>query len=147
MNGCTIHDAVGSLDVVFLVALAVVMFVIDARAGEEAPVRYSITVHTHSLALDLPARLLVPEPYRVRTLKAARAWLDMMAPTWRDPEVLRPTEGGFSGAVLDEDGSVALVREYGRDPDAETVEHDRAALREMKAAKRRTTTKPEGETP
>lgn len=93
--------------------------------------RYAVTVHAHSMIAARASRLLVPKPRHVPTLKAARSWLSMMRATWTD--ALLPSEDGFSGSVLDEDGSEALTIEYGRDPDAEPVEHDRASLREMKA--------------
>jgi hypothetical protein len=94
--------------------------------------RYSVSVYTHAaFGSAIAPRLLVPEPYRFATLKAARAWLSRMAATWIG--ALFDGEDGFSGCVLDEDGSEALTVEYGRDPDAEPIEHDRASLREMKA--------------
>jgi hypothetical protein len=94
-------------------------------------VRYSVSVATHTAFGSLTApRLLVPEPRRVATLRDARAWLSRMAATWIG--ALLPHEDGFTGSVLDEDGSAALAVEYGTDPDAEPLEHDRAALREMK---------------
>jgi hypothetical protein len=109
-------------------------------------VRYAVTVHAHSMVAERAPRLLVPAPRRVATLKDARAWLYMMRGTWLD--ALLPTEDGFSGSVLDEDGSEALTVEYGRDPDAEPIEHDRASLREMKAhrPKKKTTTTAGGTT-
>lgn len=94
----------------------------------------------------------MPEPRHVPTLRAARHWLSRSAGTWCG--ALLPTEDGFTGFVLDDDGSEALVLEYGRDPDLEPIEHDREGLRLMKVARRRTTTKTtkttkttEGETP
>lgn len=78
----------------------------------------------------------MPEPRHVPTLRAARHWLSRSAGTWCG--ALLPTEDGFTGFVLDDDGSEALVLEYGRDPDLEPIEHDRSQLREMKAFRRET---------
>jgi hypothetical protein len=93
-------------------------------------VRYSVSVSTH-IAFGSPnaPRLLVPEPRRVATLRDARAWLSRTAATWI--AALHPHEDGFTGSVLDEDGSPALAVEYGTDPDADPIEHDRDELREM----------------
>lgn len=96
--------------------------------------RYSITTVARSLIPSIGGRPLVREPYRVATLTAARAWVSMMAPTWRNPETLLASEAGFTAFVLDADGAPALTLEYPRDPDAEPIEFDRGELREMNAA-------------
>jgi hypothetical protein len=107
--------------------------------------RYAVTVHAHvAFGTTTAPRLLVPEPYRVATLKDARAWLSRSAATWID--ALGANEDGFSGCVLDEDGSEALVCEYGRDPDQDPIEHDRAALRAMKTNRPKTATTEETST-
>ena len=100
--------------------------------------RYSVTVLARSLMPARGGRPLVPEPRGHATLAQARGWVWRNAATWCS--ALLPTEEGFSAFVLDEDGSEALTLEYGRDPDAQPVEHDRESLREMKAARPKTKT-------
>lgn len=106
--------------------------------------RYAVTVFARSLLPTRGGRLLVPEPRRVATLRAARVWLDMMRPTWGSAPALLPSEEGFTGAVLDEDGSEALALDYLRDSNADPIKHDREDLREMRAMRPKTKAKEQG---
>jgi len=92
--------------------------------------RYSVTVAGRATEPGRCGRLLVPEPRAVASLREARRWMSRMAATWC--AALLPSEEGFSGFVLDDDGTEALALEYGRDPDALPVEHDRDDLEELK---------------
>ncbi len=94
---------------------------------------YSVTVTAKSLLPARAARLLVPDPREVSTIREARAWLSRMAGTWC--AALLPTEAGFIGLVVDEDGKPARTIEYGVDPDVEPVEHDRDALAAMRGGR------------
>lgn len=95
--------------------------------------RYAVTIATSA------GRLLVPTPRPAATLRDARAWLSRMAATWCD--ALQPVESGFTGLVLDDDGSAALTVDYGRDPDIPPVESDRDELHEMKKTTTRGSTR------
>lgn len=94
---------------------------------------YSVTVAARSLIPSVPERLLVPTPREVATLAEARMWLKMNRATWIG--ALLPTEGGFVGLVVDDDGEPARTYDYDRDPDVAPIVHGRQTLREMRAAR------------
>jgi hypothetical protein len=93
---------------------------------------YSVAVYVSYATGATRGRQLAPTPGDRRTeptIRAIRAWLDLMRPTWLG--ALDVGEPGFIALVLDDEGEPARTFEYGRDPDAEPIEHGRASLRAM----------------
>jgi len=93
---------------------------------------YTVTVAARSLVPAREERLLMPAPRPVATLREARAFLQRMRPTWLGSECLLPTESGFVGYVVDDEGVAALSIEFGRDGE-EPIEHGREELEAMRS--------------